>query len=330
MNKEIITKIVKATGISQGELVLVHFWGEDSEKEFANKFMTAIVSIGATPVLLQQSRTINKEIFENAKASCFNDKYFDLFKSFDTVLDLFTYQPIVLGCKLAQEQTDIYKSYISELFYKLVNIKRFIQIRLPTEANADESGLDPQDFINRLNNAYDIDYELLEKRCREEILKFVGLKSISVHTGDDCVLHMCLDGRQWHIDAGDGDLPCGEIYVAPIETESNGNIYFKELYLNDKKYDDVSIKVEEGKVCGSNDAEVNAFFSKLSNEDRVVCELGIGMNPNIKKLCGYTVLDEKMMGTFHIAIGANDMFGGTNKSSHHIDFVGYGKLEVNK
>jgi leucyl aminopeptidase (aminopeptidase T) len=46
------------------------------------------------------------------------------------------------------------------------------------------------------------------------------------------------------------------------------------------------------------------------------------MNPKIKDLCGYAALDEKMAGTFHIAIGANKMFGGTNAASIHVDFVG--------
>lgn len=43
------------------------------------------------------------------------------------------------------------------------------------------------------------------------------------------------------------------------------------------------------------------------------------MNPNITDLCGYTVLDEKMSGTFHIAVGANEMFGGSNAASNHDD-----------
>lgn len=31
-----------------------------------------------------------------------------------------------------------------------------------------------------------------------------------------------------------------------------------------------------------------------------------------------------MCDTFHIAVGANHMFGGTNVASDHIDFVGHG------
>lgn len=52
------------------------------------------------------------------------------------------------------------------------------------------------------------------------------------------------------------------------------------------------------------------------------------MNPHVTDLCGYPLLDEKMAGTFHIAVGENTMFGGENKASDHIDFVGCGKVEV--
>lgn len=71
-----------------------------------------------------------------------------------------------------------------------------------------------------------------------------------------------------------------------------------------------------------------AHFAGLPRENRIVCELGPGMNPNVTDLCGYTLLDEKMVGTFHIAVGANTMFGGENRATDHGDFVGRGEVEV--
>lgn len=70
------------------------------------------------------------------------------------------------------------------------------------------------------------------------------------------------------------------------------------------------------------------IFAGLPRENRIVCELGLGMNPNVTDLCGYTLLDEKMAGTFHIAVGANTMFGGENRATDHGDFVGRGEVEV--
>lgn len=327
MNIEIISKIVKASGVSAGELILVHFWGEDADKEIANSFLSAVAALGATPVLLQQSRTINKSIFASARESCFDVRYFKLFSGFDAVLDIFAYRPVILGYEIAEEQFELYRSYMSRLFAKLMECKRFTQIRIPTSANAAESNLDPQDYIRRMTSAYDIDYDALGDACRCELQRFSGVIRVSVHTGNDCVLHLDLTGRTWHIDAGDGDLPCGEVYIAPAEEKTWGTVFFDTLYLDDTSYKNATLELKDGKLIGSNIPEITEYFAGKPEENRVLCELGIGMNPNVTDLCGYTVLDEKMAGTFHIAFGANEMFGGKNSASDHIDFVGFGKIQ---
>lgn len=328
MNREIISKIVKASGVSTGELVLVHFWGEDSDKEIANQFITAVASLGASPVLLQQARSINRDIFLSATENCFDKRYFDLFSKFDAVLDVFAYQPIVLGYQMEDKQMLLYRKYVSQLFYSLMKCKRFTQIRIPTQANAAESSLPPQEYIQRMNAAYDIDYETLRTACEQKAERFAGVKKISVHTGADCVLYLDLAGRTWNIDAGDGDLPCGEIYIAPVEEQTQGYVFFDTFYLNGVKYPHVKLQVLNGEVIDSNYPEITDYFAEQPLENRMVGELGIGMNPNVTSLCGYTVLDEKMAGTFHIAFGANTMFGGKNKASSHMDFVGCGRIEV--
>lgn len=328
MTKETIWKLVKASGVSAGELILVHFWGEDEDKSIANDFVTAVAAMGASPVLLQQSRSINREIFSAAKESCFDARYFDLFSNFDAVLDVFAYQPVVLGYTIADAQMELYRRYVSQLFGKLVGCKRFVQIRIPTAANAVESGIDPQEYLRRMNDAYDIDYDALRAACARELERFAGARRVTIRTGDACALHLELTGRSWLIDAGDGDLPCGEIYIAPVEAKTNGDVFFETFYLDDAKYTDVTLQIIDGAVTGSSNAAVAAQFAAMPQENRIVCELGLGMNPHVTSLCGYTILDEKMCGTFHIAVGANTMFGGENNASDHVDFVGRGEIEV--
>lgn len=328
MERETISRIVKASGVSAGELVLVHFWGEDADKEIANSFVVSVAALGATPVLLQQARSVNREIFSLAKESCFDDRYFDMFSKFDAVLDVFTCQSVVLGYSIEDEQMALYRRYMSQLFRKLMQCRRFTQIRIPTKANAAESGLDWRDYVQRMNRAYDIDYEMVADSCKREAERFAGAGQVAVYTGTDCVLHLDLTGRAWHIDAGDGDLPCGEIYIAPVEHKTDGSVFFETFYLDNVKYSNVTLEILSGEVSGSSHGEIAEHFAELPRENRIVCELGLGMNPNVTDLCGYTVLDEKMAGTFHIAVGANNMFGGANKAGDHTDFVGYGKVEV--
>lgn len=327
MKNETIAKIVKASGVSAGELVLVHFWGEDADKEIANRFVAAVAALGATPLLLQQARSVNQEIFSSAGERCFDQRYFALFSAIDVVLDVFAYQPVVLGAALPEGQMALYRRYLAQLFERLMACRRFVQIRVPTQANAAESSLEPGDYIRRMERAYEVDYEQLAGACRQEVSRWAGAGRAAVHTGTDCVLRLELSGREWHIDAGDGDLPCGEVYIAPVEHGTNGSVFFETFYLDGAQYENVTLQVTDGEVSGSSHREVADYFAAVPREERVVCELGLGMNPQVTDLCGYTVLDEKMAGTFHIAVGANHMFGGANQASDHIDFVGHGTVE---
>ena len=276
--------------------------------------------------MLQQSRSVNRDIFLAAKESCYEEKYFDLFSSFDAVLDVFAYRPVILGYEIDNDKFELYRRYMAQLFSKLMTCRRFTQIRIPTEANAEESGLNPQDYIQRMERAYDIDYPAVYEACRQAKDRFEGAGKVLLRTGEDCELSFELTGRAWHIDAGDGDLPCGEIYIAPVEDKTQGTVYFEVFYLDGVKYEHVLLHIRDGRISGSSQPEITAFFEKQPQENRVVCELGFGMNPNVTDLCGYTVLDEKMCGTFHIAVGANNMFGGTNEASDHIDFIGRGVI----
>lgn len=95
MTRETIAKIVKASGVSAGELILIHFWGKNADKTVADQFAAAVAALGASPVVLQQARSVNREIFAGAKESCFDDRYFGLFSKFDAVL---TYSPVSRSC----------------------------------------------------------------------------------------------------------------------------------------------------------------------------------------------------------------------------------------
>lgn len=274
MTRETIAKIVKASGVSTGELILIHFWGENADKTVANQFAASVAALGASPVVLQQARSVNREIFAGAKESCFDERYFGLFSKFDAVLDVFACQPIVLGYELEDAQMELYRRYISQLFEKLVTCRRFAQIRIPTEANAAESGLDLQEYIRRMDRAYDVDYAAVRAACEHAAAQFAGASRVTVRTGEGCVLQLELTGRTWLTDAGDGDLPCGEIYIAPVEAKTNGDVFFGTLYLEGEAYTDVTLQITNGEVTGSSQKAVAAHFAALPRENRIVCELG--------------------------------------------------------
>ena len=327
MDREQIQRIVAACGIAAGELVLVHYWGEEAHLPIARDFMTAVAALGASPVLLQQSRSQNRSLFSCAQAPCFGPAYFEQFSHFDTVLDLFACQPIVLGSSLPEPQMTLYRNYIAGLFGALMKARRFVQLRLPTVENAAEAGV--PDYIERLEAAYSADFAALRTRCQEARATLEGHDRLTLRTGADCALHFDLTGRSWLIDAGDGDWPCGEIYIAPRETATAGTVWFPALFMEDVgHFTDVTLTVEGGRIVDSSAPALRDFLRQQPQENRVVCELGLGMNPEVRSLCGCAALDEKMAGTFHIALGANTMFGGQNEARIHTDLVGTGPFTL--
>jgi len=127
-----------------------------------------------------------------------------------------------------------------------------------------------------------------------------------------------------------GNIPCGEIYCAPLETEANGIIVF-DASIGDIGLLKQALKVyvTDGRITKfeSNDKELEKRIAELTDVDdeaRVIGELGIGVNPGAR-ITGNMLEDEKSLGTAHIAFGNNDDFvgGGKNNSKIHRDYLFY-------
>jgi len=65
----------------------------------------------------------------------------------------------------------------------------------------------------------------------------------------------------------------------------------------------------------------NATLASATGAGDVIAELGIGLNHEVAAPCGNMLLDEKILGTIHIAVGDNRMLGGVNESSLHWDLL---------
>lgn len=122
--------------------------------------------------------------------------------------------------------------------------------------------------------------------------------------------------------------------ATPVEDKTNGEVFFETVYLPDpevrgknKRFDNVVLKINNGVIAETDNEELTDLFKEFGPENTTVCELGLGMNPGVTSLCGCALLDEKMIGTFHLGIGDNTMFGGANEADDHNDIIGKGILE---
>lgn len=334
MKIETYKKIVKAAGIEAGDLVLVQYWMEDTFSDDVAFLQAEIAAAGATPVMVVQNLKISQLINENVTENTYGDKFFKLYEDADVVIDLMERPIGVLTKPLEPSKMQLLGGYMGRLFQTCATKKKMLQLRVPTETMAGKEGLEAEDYKARMEAAMDIDYDALRAEC--EALKATTEKNsgVTIKTGDGKYeLNMEFGDRKWDIDAGDGDIPCGEISIAPVENKTNGEVYFEKIYLPDAEnpgikhdFDKVVLSIKDGVIESSDNDDLNKLLESYGKENSTVCELGIGMNPGVTSLCGCAVLDEKMIGTFHLGIGDNTMFGGENEADFHNDLVGVGDL----
>jgi hypothetical protein len=122
-----------------------------------------------------------------------------------------------------------------------------------------------------------------------------------------------------------GNLPNGEVRVAPLETEAQGTLVCDST-IGDlgKVSSPVTIEVVGGRITSIRGEDVALVqriedLTSIDDEASVVGELAFGINP-AARVTGNMLEDEKAVGTVHVAFGNNIEMGGKNASKTHRDF----------
>jgi len=63
------------------------------------------------------------------------------------------------------------------------------------------------------------------------------------------------------------------------------------------------------------------FFAAARGNAYGIAELGLGANPALSEPFGSILMDEKIAGTVHLALGDNRTMGGTNVATIHQDMI---------
>jgi leucyl aminopeptidase (aminopeptidase T) len=123
-----------------------------------------------------------------------------------------------------------------------------------------------------------------------------------------------------------GNLPAGEVFIAPDEGTAAGTLVIDGSIAGQKwtpESEPAVIKVEKGRAVsfdGVRGRELEKTLSVCGPEALMLAEFGIGVNP-VLKLGGCLLEDEKVLGAVHFAFGNNKGFGGTLEAPVHIDCV---------
>jgi aminopeptidase len=133
-------------------------------------------------------------------------------------------------------------------------------------------------------------------------------------------------GRTWVNSDGRRNMPSGEVFTGPHEHSANGTIRFTvPTGPRGVTVTGVTLTFRDGEVTQFSAERGEDYLRAALDTDpgaRFLGELGIGTNTGIDRPTGHILLDEKMAGTVHLALGRSyPETGGTNASALHWDLI---------
>lgn len=215
-----------------------------------------------------------------------------------------------------------------------VENKPRLYVNLPSPKLIRAMRINYLEFLSAFINGIKVDYHRLRETGSALASRLDGKEYVHIFHENGTDLTMCIKGRRVGFEAGTledcysagrecgVDVPAGEVYVAPVESSANGVVVVDEhkeyrlsrLELHFKNGRLVDFKAQSGREV------FRKMLAEAEGEKDRIGEFGIGTNYGIKPV-GWSIYDEKALGTAHIAIGRNVHLGGVNKASIHVDFV---------
>jgi aminopeptidase len=202
----------------------------------------------------------------------------------------------------------------------------------PTNAHAQDAGMSLQSYEDFVFSSCHVDSEdaaahwhLVAASLQARAEGLGSVRELRI-VGPDTDLRLSVDGRTWIAADGRYNMPDGEVFTSPVETETEGVIRytFPAIY-HGREVEDVRLRFEGGRVVHAEAARGDDYLNTLLDMDegaRILGEVAFGLNYEIDRFTRNILFDEKIGGTMHLALGsAFPQAGGVNTSGLHWDMI---------
>jgi len=211
---------------------------------------------------------------------------------------------------------------------------KWVTTLFPTQGYADQAGMslaEYEDFVYRACFAnLEVDdpvaqWKEFETRQAAIIERIEGHDRVEVR-GPHVDLTLSIRGRRFRNSFGEHNMPDGEIYTGPVEDSVNGWVRFTyPAIIQGRVVESVELTFKKGKVIKATAEKNQGFLREMLEVDagaKYVGEWAVGTNFNIDKFTGHILFDEKIGGSFHMALGAGyPETGSVNRSIIHWDMI---------
>jgi aminopeptidase len=323
---ELASRIADGTGVGSGSKVSV-FLTSPEAMEATDAFVEEVYRRGGLPqVVLSDERfdrhavryATSEVLAEPAPLEAWSMEWADVHVSFRAMVT-----PVPEAAdpsRLALQRQG--KGRVSTLRWQHT---KWALVRVPTPAWSAMVGADHPTILREFFDGCLGDWDTYRERW-QALADRLASQEVARIRSDDTDLTLPVRGRQWVPFTGENNFPDGELATAPVETEVEGHITFPgRFWFAGAAISDLRLEFTAGRVTRVEAGEGAELVRKLVEMDpgaARVGELGIGLNPMVRSLTGDLLIDEKILGTVHIALGrAYPECGGINESALHWDIV---------
>lgn len=211
---------------------------------------------------------------------------------------------------------------------------RWLSTLYPTEAYAMEAEMSLrayEDFVYRACHVDDTTpdpvayWQSVGADQAKQIARIEGHDQVKLQ-GPDVDLTLSIKDRKFINSCGRHNIPDGEIYTGPVESSVEGWVRFSyPAGYGGRVVEGVELRFEQGRVVKATARKNQVFLHEMLGSDAGAGYLGefaIGTNYEIDRFTQNILFDEKIGGTFHMALGAGyPETGSLNKSAIHWDMI---------
>ena len=284
------------------------------------------------------------EYFENIFRYAKPDMYEDLVRPYKDLVESFEARVYIYGENNTKSASQFDPEIVSSYYVEAAKVSKIMIDReakgemkwvvslFPTNAYAQDANMSLSDYEDFVYSACMPDpndpigyWKNVAVRQDKAIAWLKGKKKVHV-TAPGTDLTLSIEGRPFANCACQVNVPDGEVFTSPVENSANGYVHFTyPTMYQGFEVDNVRLEFKDGKVVKAT-AEKNEEFllNKLDTDPgaRFLGEFAIGTNESIDRFTGNILFDEKIGGSFHLAVGHGYPETKTqNDSAIHWDMI---------
>ena len=325
-------------GVQPKQRVMIQ--GDFGGEPLMSAVMSKCLQVGAYPFFIPYAPQHFEDVFRYTAP----DEFADLLQPYKHIVETFDARLYIYGELNTKFASQFSPKIVSEYYAQAGKISNIMIDReakgemnwvvslFPTNAYAQEANMTLSDYEDFVYSACMPDpddpvgyWKKVESRQAKAIKWLKGKKSVHV-TAPGTDLTLSIEGRPFVNCACHVNVPDGEIFTSPVENSANGYVHFTYPTLYQGfEVNDVRLEFKDGKVVKACADKNEDFLIKKLDTDagaRYLGEFAIGTNEGINRFTGKILFDEKIGGSFHVAVGHGYPESlSENESSIHWDMI---------